>query len=93
MTYSNFHFWMLLKCNEIIRVSKFYENKQLTFKNSVYFFTICRNDIKRKKKGKRKEGEEKRGEWSAGQEREAKMYNIYSILNMQYAKNSRRSTI
>ena len=42
---------------------------------------------------KRKEGEEKRGEWSAGQEREAKMYNIYSILNMQYAKNSRRSTI
>lgn len=50
---------------------------------SVYFFTICRNDIKRKKKGKRKEGEEKRGEWSAGQEREEKMYNIYSILNMQ----------
>lgn len=67
--------------------------KQLTFKNFVYFFTIHRNDKKEEKKEKRKEEEEKGGEWSVGQEREVKIYDIYSIFSMQHAKNSRRSTV
>lgn len=79
--------------------------KQLTFKNFVYFFTICRNDRKRKKKkGKRKEEEKKGGKWSTGQEREVKIYHIYSIFlhlfyiaftffYMQHARNSKRSTM